>query len=229
MASLFILSLFLILWVGYRAKFPELLQFFFLIAALIPLLGGTVSGQTNEKLAEGLVENNWQRIEKRVKMDKNDSLILFQAGEPSPMARYFFSSLNSILLRDGFKNIFFENKKITNGFRIEIYLKKFSIHYFPIKTRLFRRKKFRRMVELVQNIQVIAIGNGKVLWSGDLTSTAEDTLRQKAVLECQKNQLPFLRGKVERTKEAFYTYLKMSFLAGISIGVMVLFFLIRST
>ena len=219
----------LILLIERPGKALRLLRILFLMLLLIPFLGGRASGQTNEKLAEDLVKNNWNQLKNLIKISKNDSLVLIQSGEPSPMARYFFSSLNSVLQKEGFKNIFWKNAKLKNGLRIESYLKNFSIHYFPIITGLFKQKKFLRIGELIQNIQVVNISNGRVLWSGDLASAKKDTLTQKNILEFQKSPISFLRGEMERTERTFRTYLELSFLAGVSIAVIVLFFSIRTT
>jgi len=214
---------------GYRRKALRFFRVSCLILVLIPFVGGSVWGQTNEELAENLVKENWYQLKNRVKLNKSDSLLLVQAGESTPMARYFFSSLNSIVQKDGFKAIFWSNARLTNGYRIESYLKSFSIHYVPMKTGFLRQKKFLRMGRLVQNIQVVNLRDKRVLWSGDLASAKQDTLTQNQVSDYQKTQISFLRGEMERTEGAFRMYLKLGFLAGVSIAVIVLFFSIRTT
>ncbi len=210
-------------------KSHSIFRFSFLTLGIALLLWKPSSGQNNEDLAKDLVKNNWIQLESSVKISKVDSLVLVQAGESSPRARYFFSSLNSVLLKDGFKNIFLNDKEVKNGFKIETYLKKFSIRYFPIKRGLFKQKKFRRIEELIQNIQVVNIADGKILWSGDLTSVKRDTLTQTKVLQFRKNQISFMRGAIEQTEGKWGRYLKLSFLAAISVAVIVLFFSVRTT
>jgi len=210
-------------------KFHRIFQFSFPILGMALLFWKPSFGQNNEEMAEELVKNNWYQLENIVRISKTDSLVLVHAGEDSPRARYFFSTLNSVLVKNGFKNIFLNDKKIKNGLRIEIYLKKFSIQYFPIKKRFFKRKKACRTEQLVQNIQVVNMADGKMLWNGDLTSAKRDTLTQTKVLQFQKNQLSFMRGEMERTEGKLSTYLKLSFLSAISIAVIALFFSVRTT
>ena len=201
----------------------------FLAALIILMFWGISSGQSNEQLAKWLVKENWRQLENNVEIAKTDSLVFVRMDESSPVGLYFFSSLNTILLQEGFKNIFLGNRSHRNGIRIESYLKSLSIQYVPIKAGLFRKKKYRRIAELKQMFRVVNAGNAKLLWSGDLESVKQDTLLKKRVFELQKNQLLFLQGKIKKGKNPIFTYLRLGFLTGVSIAVVVLFFSVRTT